>query len=86
MPSKYASLFVVALLMIFFSLNQQQAIGRPEPADPSNTNGQKEVADQEEVRYEKMEEVCGGEKEEECLMRRTLEAQIDYIYTQGKHN
>lgn len=28
----------------------------------------------------------GGEGTEECLMRRTLVAHTDYIYTQGKHN
>ena len=32
-------------------------------------------------------EGCEGEEEgEECLMRRTLVAHTDYIYTQGKHN
>lgn len=29
---------------------------------------------------------CSGLGEEECLMRRTLAAHIDYIYTQNKHN
>ncbi|XP_020580701.1 phytosulfokines-like [Phalaenopsis equestris] len=30
---------------------------------------------------------CDGVGEEECLMRRTLAAHIDYIYTQGNiHN
>lgn len=35
-----------------------------------------------------VEEQCGGEGEgeEECLMRRTLVAHTDYIYTQGNHN
>ncbi|KAL1802886.1 hypothetical protein ACET3Z_031533 [Daucus carota] len=31
-------------------------------------------------------ENCSGLGEEECLMRRTLAAHIDYIYTQNKHN
>jgi hypothetical protein len=35
-----------------------------------------------EAEPEAMEE-CEGE---ECLMRRTLVAHTDYIYTQGKHN
>ncbi|KAJ1298139.1 hypothetical protein BS78_01G430600 [Paspalum vaginatum] len=37
---------------------------------------------------EAMRDDCeGGEEEgEECLMRRTLVAHTDYIYTQGKHN
>ncbi|VFQ72058.1 unnamed protein product [Cuscuta campestris] len=30
----------------------------------------------------KVEGNCKGEGEEECLMRRTLEAHLDYIYTQ----
>ncbi|KAL8113533.1 hypothetical protein AgCh_020746 [Apium graveolens] len=29
---------------------------------------------------------CSGPAEEECLMRRTLAAHIDYIYTQRNHN
>lgn len=34
---------------------------------------------------EKVEvEQCEGVGEEECLMRRTLEAHLDYIYTQEK--
>ncbi|KAL6648528.1 hypothetical protein ACP70R_012752 [Stipagrostis hirtigluma subsp. patula] len=35
---------------------------------------------------EAMRECEGGEEAEECLMRRTLVAHTDYIYTQGKHN
>ncbi|KAG4987712.1 hypothetical protein AAZX31_11G044900 [Glycine max] len=34
---------------------------------------------------EEVDESCEGIKEEECLIRRTLTAHIDYIYTQ-KHN
>ncbi|XP_027362284.1 phytosulfokines-like [Abrus precatorius] len=34
---------------------------------------------------EAVDESCEGIREEECLMRRTLAAHIDYIYTQ-KHN
>ncbi|KAI3519360.1 hypothetical protein L1887_08409 [Cichorium endivia] len=32
----------------------------------------------------KIEEGCEGIGEEECLMRRTLVAHIDYIYTQNQ--
>ncbi|PKU83469.1 Phytosulfokine [Dendrobium catenatum] len=39
---------------------------------------------QEEIFY-KVEQVCEGVGEEECLMRRTLAAQVDYIYTQENH-
>ncbi|KAI3497397.1 hypothetical protein L1887_39975 [Cichorium endivia] len=31
-----------------------------------------------------VEENCRGDGEEECLMRRTLVAHLDYIYTQSK--
>ncbi|KAI0523601.1 hypothetical protein KFK09_005997 [Dendrobium nobile] len=34
---------------------------------------------------EEVEQVCKGVGEEECLMRRTLVAQVDYIYTQENH-
>lgn len=35
-----------------------------------------------EVEKAMVEESCEGVGEEECLMRRTLAAHIDYIYTQ----
>ncbi|TVU47846.1 hypothetical protein EJB05_07460 [Eragrostis curvula] len=35
---------------------------------------------------EAMRECEGGEEQDECLMRRTLVAHTDYIYTQGNHN
>ncbi|KAH0466624.1 hypothetical protein IEQ34_003862 [Dendrobium chrysotoxum] len=34
---------------------------------------------------DQVEQVCEGVGEEECLMRRTLVAQVDYIYTQENH-
>ncbi|XP_076896040.1 phytosulfokines 3-like [Bidens hawaiensis] len=34
---------------------------------------------------ETIEESCQGIDEDECLMRRTLVAHIDYIYTQKKN-
>ncbi|CAN6307435.1 unnamed protein product [Urochloa humidicola] len=40
-----------------------------------------------EMHQAEPDEACEGEDEgEECLMRRTLVAHTDYIYTQGKHN
>ncbi|PUZ42081.1 hypothetical protein GQ55_9G555600 [Panicum hallii var. hallii] len=39
-----------------------------------------------EAEPEAMKECEGEEEGEECLMRRTLVAHTDYIYTQGKHN
>ncbi|KAJ3674054.1 hypothetical protein LUZ60_006046 [Juncus effusus] len=78
MKLKYTSLFVVCLLLLFTMIK-----GRPEPSDPKH-NGLEGL---EEAKNEKIEEKCEiGEGEEECLMRRTLVAHTDYIYTQGKHN
>lgn len=37
----------------------------------------------EHAASEAVEESCGGIAEEECLMRRTLAAHLDYIYTQN---
>ncbi|KAL4588604.1 hypothetical protein LXL04_001496 [Taraxacum kok-saghyz] len=38
----------------------------------------------EEVANARTEEKCTGPGEEECLMRRTLAAHLDYIYTRNK--
>ncbi|KVH93340.1 Phytosulfokine [Cynara cardunculus var. scolymus] len=38
---------------------------------------------EEEVAKAKAQEKCSGPGEEECLMRRTLAAHLDYIYTQN---
>ncbi|KAG6532655.1 phytosulfokines 3-like [Zingiber officinale] len=71
--SKFAALFVVALLLLNGTLSRA---ARPAPADPSSNGRQLQPEAKEE-------EECGG-GEEECLMRRTLAAHTDYIYTQNK--
>ncbi|XP_074562690.1 phytosulfokines-like [Curcuma longa] len=71
--SKFAALFLVALLLLNGTLGRA---ARPAPADPSSNGRQ--------LQPEAMDEECGGEGEEECLMRRTLVAHTDYIYTQNK--
>jgi hypothetical protein len=48
------------------------------------SSGSGMVMDHDE--HDAMPECKGGDDQEECLMRRTLVAQTDYIYTQGKHN
>jgi hypothetical protein len=52
--------------------------------EKSGSSGPGMVMDHDEL--EAMPECEGGDDKEECLMRRTLVAQTDYIYTQGKHN
>ncbi|XP_010941950.1 phytosulfokines [Elaeis guineensis] len=75
--SKNITLVLIALLL---SVSLTQA-ARPVPVDPKQSS-------LEAVEQEMPEKVegCEGLSEEECLMRRTLVAHTDYIYTQGKHN
>ncbi|XP_008237502.1 PREDICTED: phytosulfokines 3-like [Prunus mume] len=54
---------------------------RPEPDFSAATSAKTQI---EGVETE-VDESCEGAGEEECLMRRTLAAHVDYIYTQ-KHN
>ncbi|XP_018810221.2 phytosulfokines 5-like [Juglans regia] len=80
MSSKVSTLCVVAALL-FYTLTY--ATARPEPtfADILPLKTQHGDAELGKV---KVEEICEGAGEEECLERRTLAAHIDYIYTQ-KH-
>ncbi|KAL5788026.1 hypothetical protein ACOSP7_004975 [Xanthoceras sorbifolium] len=78
MSSKVSALCIAALLLSFFTLS---CTARPQPSfsdvTPLNTD------QTEDVEAEKLlEEKCEGAGEEECLMRRTLAAHVDYIYTQ----
>jgi hypothetical protein len=49
-------------------------------------NGSGPGMEMHQAEPEAMVECVGEEEGEECLMRRTLVAHTDYIYTQGKHN
>ncbi|CAK7347397.1 unnamed protein product [Dovyalis caffra] len=70
---KLATLFTVALLLSF----TLTYAARPQPVLSDDSLDFK--ADEAAV-----VESCEGLGEEECLMRRTLAAHVDYIYTQ-KH-
>jgi hypothetical protein len=59
----------------------EPAIAHLEKSAAAGTGMEMAQEDQEATR-----ECEGGEGTEECLMRRTLVAHTDYIYTQGKHN
>ncbi|KAL5194970.1 Phytosulfokines 3 [Glycine soja] len=61
----------------------QQLQGRLGPASSSITSIKTQHGVLEEEKLD-VEETCDGIGEEECLMRRTLVAHTDYIYTQ-KH-
>ncbi|TXG64065.1 hypothetical protein EZV62_011059 [Acer yangbiense] len=68
MSSKVSALCIATLLLFFFTLS---SAARPHPGSFSD-----------DVEAEKVEEKCEGVGEDECLMRRTLAAHVDYIYTQ----
>ncbi|RWR73924.1 Phytosulfokines 3 [Cinnamomum micranthum f. kanehirae] len=65
----------LAVLLLLFSLTQASR------QFPVKT--QQGVSDGDEMNKE-VNEGCEGVGEEECLMRRTLVAHTDYIYTQSK--
>ncbi|KAJ0078064.1 hypothetical protein Patl1_37330 [Pistacia atlantica] len=79
MSSKVNTLcLIIVALLFFFTLT---SAARPHPAFPDSSLT-KNLHGEVEVEAEKVEESCEGVGEEECLMRRTLAAHIDYIYTQ----
>ncbi|KAB2636074.1 phytosulfokines-like [Pyrus ussuriensis x Pyrus communis] len=86
MSSKLTSLSVVALLL-FLTLSGTMARPLLSSSSSSDVSAMKVQAELKDVEVEKamVEESCDGVGEDECLMRRTLAAHIDYIYTQ-KHN
>ncbi|KAH0458818.1 hypothetical protein IEQ34_011632 [Dendrobium chrysotoxum] len=74
--SKAAAFFL--LIALIFSISLAHTARTLPVGKPSSVQGFDE---------ENMDLSCDGVEEEECLMRRTLVAHTDYIYTQGKvHN
>ncbi|OAY33591.1 phytosulfokines 3 [Manihot esculenta] len=78
---------VVTLFLLVTLLLSSTAITYAARHEPGFSNGSSAAKDQLQGvdGTEMVEESCDGDGEEECLMRRTLAAHIDYIYTQ-KHN
>ncbi|KAG6468236.1 hypothetical protein ZIOFF_072809 [Zingiber officinale] len=81
MAKHYATIFFLVSLLLSASLSCH-AIRHDPATDSSSSTHQKRV--EEDSSSSSFEEGCGGVGEEECLMRRTLVAHTDYIYTQGK--
>ncbi|CAK7330225.1 unnamed protein product [Dovyalis caffra] len=81
MAYRVSTVCIIAVLLLSFTLTYA---ARPEPTFADVTPMDNLHGDNAEVETVQMEESCEGVGEEECLMRRTLTAQIDYIYTQ-KH-
>ncbi|KAI4295793.1 hypothetical protein L6164_035801 [Bauhinia variegata] len=76
-----ATLCMATFFLLFFTLTHA---ARPGPAASSTVTPKVTQFEVLEVDKVNMEESCEGIGEEECLMRRTLAAHVDYIYTQ-KH-
>ncbi|XP_048134847.1 phytosulfokines 4-like isoform X1 [Rhodamnia argentea] len=81
MSPRVKCLALLALLAVSFAAVSSAA--RP---DPASSGGAASTAQSQP--QSKVGEDCGGGGvgAEECLMRRTLEAHLDYIYTQNHHH
>ncbi|TYI02007.1 hypothetical protein ES332_A11G240600v1 [Gossypium tomentosum] len=79
--AKLASLFILThLLVSTLSFSFAARSGPAFPNDsPAKTQSQGTTTTDE---IEQSEDRCEGVGEDECLMRRTLAAHLDYIYTQ----
>ncbi|KAI7741028.1 hypothetical protein M8C21_029724 [Ambrosia artemisiifolia] len=75
--SRATTLFLMLSILL---LSTVLSSARPEPTTPTPTTTMRTPSKGVEV-----EEGCEGIGEEECLMRRTLVAHLDYIYTQKKN-
>uniref|UniRef100_A0A7N1A6K3 Phytosulfokine n=1 Tax=Kalanchoe fedtschenkoi TaxID=63787 RepID=A0A7N1A6K3_KALFE len=80
MPKLATSMIILAFLL--FSLIPQHASARP----LQGTLPHKEVHQGDEKAVDAAEDGCDGISEYECLMRRSLAAHLDYIYTQKNNN
>ncbi|CAB4266169.1 unnamed protein product [Prunus armeniaca] len=80
MAKLITTLFTIALLLSF----QLSLAARPNPAFTNNAlKTQQQDKEAEAIAVEDGGEIsCAGLEMEECLMRRTLAAHVDYIYTQ----
>ncbi|KAL9691542.1 hypothetical protein QQ045_011966 [Rhodiola kirilowii] len=86
---KFATLLILAFLL-FSLLAANDTSARPLQGAFSNTSSQatefeKEVQGDDEA-VVAMEDRCEGLSEDECLMRRSLVAHLDYIYTQKNNH
>ncbi|KAK8673076.1 hypothetical protein V6N13_111432 [Hibiscus sabdariffa] len=76
---KLATLFVLTLLLV----STLSFAARTGPAfSPAKTQLQVTVETEQSSEAVEVEDNCEGIAEDECLMRRTLAAHVDYIYTQ----
>ncbi|KAE8698569.1 thymocyte nuclear protein 1-like [Hibiscus syriacus] len=75
--------FFCMIMFLFFFILSSFVVARPLPASSvQHANQQLDDIGEENDQKVELEDSCVGIVEEECLMRRTLAAQTDYIYTQ----
>ncbi|CAH1421246.1 unnamed protein product [Lactuca virosa] len=74
-------LFFTLLLVLFFTMSSE---ARSLPALSHVTTSSTTVATNTQTKGVD-EESCEGVEKEACLMRRMLDAHLDYIYTQDKN-
>ncbi|KAF7135714.1 hypothetical protein RHSIM_Rhsim08G0091500 [Rhododendron simsii] len=80
MSTKLITLFTLVLLLLCSTLSYA-ARPAPNPLEHYLVKTQHGGVEAQKTEVE-VEESCEGVGDEECLMRRTLAAHIDYIYTQ----
>ncbi|GMP27676.1 hypothetical protein CsSME_00003559 [Camellia sinensis var. sinensis] len=78
MSKATTTLFILSLLLCY-ALSDA---ARPQPLPLQDTLVKTQHLGDETQQVEMVDESCEGVGEEECLMRRTLAAHVDYIYTQ----
>ncbi|CAI8604800.1 unnamed protein product [Vicia faba] len=82
MSSKVSpSLCLIMFFLLFLTFTYATKLG-PVSSPIISTNTQYEVLEDEKL---DIEESCEGINEDDCLMRRTLVAHTDYIYTQKQN-
>ncbi|KAE8687701.1 Phytosulfokine [Hibiscus syriacus] len=76
---------MIIVFLLFFILHSPAA-ARPEPASTvqyaDTPFKPQHLGEEKDDKVQELEDSCEGIVEEECLMRKTLAAHIDYIYTQ----
>ncbi|MBA0833980.1 hypothetical protein Gotur_031416 [Gossypium turneri] len=84
--AKLATFFFLTLLLVStLSFAARSGPAFPNQSAPTKTQAKGITVVETEVEQstEAVEDSCQGVGEEECLMRRTLAAHVDYIYTQN---
>ncbi|KAB1998449.1 hypothetical protein ERO13_D12G076500v2 [Gossypium hirsutum] len=83
--AKLATFYFLTLLLVStlsFAARSGPAFPNQSPTK-TQAKGITVVETEVEQSIEAVEDSCQGVGEEECLMRRTLAAHVDYIYTQN---